>query len=43
MLATLLAKTEVREKARAYIFPATIPEIPALWPTGAGELSGSDL
>ena len=26
----------------AYIFPATTLQIPALWPTGAGELSGSD-
>ena len=31
-----------RSKARAYIFPATILQLPALWPTGAGELSGSD-
>ena len=31
-----------RSEARAYIFPATTLEIPALWPTGAGELSGSD-
>ena len=31
-----------RSKARAYIFPATTLQIPALWPTGAGELSGSD-
>ena len=23
-------------------FPATVLQIPALWPTGAGELSGSD-
>ena len=30
------------ELARAYIFPATTLQIPALWPTGAGELSGSE-
>ena len=29
-------------KARAYIFPATTLQIPALWLTVAGELSGSD-
>ena len=31
-----------RSKARAHIFSATILQIPALWPTGAGELSGSE-
>ena len=31
-----------RSKARAYIFPVTTLQIPTLWPTGAGELSGSD-
>ena len=31
-----------RSKARVYIFPATTLPIPVLWPTGAGELSGSD-
>ena len=29
-------------KARVYIFPATTSQVPALWPTEAGELSGSD-
>ena len=31
-----------RSEARAYIFPTTTLQIPALWPTGAEELSGSD-
>ena len=31
-----------RSKARAHIFPATTIQIPTLWPTGAGELSGPD-
>ena len=31
-----------RSKARAYIFPAITLQILALWPTAAGELSGSD-
>ena len=31
-----------RSKARAYIFPATTLQIPALWPTGSRELNGSD-
>ena len=30
------------EGARAHFFPATTLQIPALWPTGAGELSDSD-
>ena len=29
-------------KAHEYFFPATTFQIPALWPTGAGELNGSD-
>ena len=29
-------------KACAYISPASAFQIPALWPTGAGELNGSD-
>ena len=37
-----LASLNGRSKARAYIFPATTLQIPALWPIGAGELSGSD-
>ena len=31
-----------KSKQRAHIFPATTLQIPALWPTGAGELSSSD-
>ena len=31
-----------RSKARAYIFPATTLQIPALWSTRAGEVSDSD-
>ena len=38
----VLASLNGKSKARAYVFPATTLQIPALWPTGAGELSGSD-
>ena len=31
-----------KDPRRANIFPATTLRIPALWPTGAGELSSSD-
>ena len=31
-----------RSTAHAHTFPATTLQIPALWPTGKGELSGSD-
>ena len=38
----ILASLNGKVQGGVYIFPATTLQIPALWPTGAGELSGSD-
>ena len=38
----VLASLDGKSKGRACIFPATALQIPALWPSRAGELSGSD-
>ena len=38
----VLASLDEKIKGARVHFPATTLQIPALWPTGVGELSGSD-